>query len=113
MNPYGQIVSEPAAWLEQRAPDRLSFTWNVLQGDDEQSPYPESYVTFALRPDGDDVLLTLTHRPILNDFEAQTMMGWRRLLDALNALLRGEAPEPREIAMARNRARYGVEAIRT
>ena len=93
-------------------PFRLVYTWNVLGEGETDSAYPESYVQFDLKPQGDRVRLTLTHRPIADGFEAQTMMGWHTFMDALGAMLEGKTPEPREIAMERNRAHYGVTAIK-
>ena len=65
-------------------PNRLSFTWNN-SGD----------VTFVLEPQGDDVLLTLTHRRLPN---RSTMLavgaGWHAHLDVLVARTSGEAIGP-------------------
>ncbi|TXL81818.1 SRPBCC family protein [Vineibacter terrae] len=94
-----------------KPPRLLAYTWNVFGPDDVESPFPESYVMIELKPHGDDVLLTLTHRPILAGFEGLTRTGWHTLLDMLGALLRGEEPEPRQVLMERNRLRYGVEKL--
>lgn len=95
-----------------KPPRRLAYTWNVFNPGDTDSPYPESYVMFELTPKGPDVLLTLTHRPMLAGFENQTMMGWHTFLEMLGALVRGETPESRDVLMERNRVRYGVESIK-
>lgn len=97
---------------EWAPPSRLAFTWNVFFEGDDVSRYPETVVTFDLETHGDEVLLTLTHAPINEDFEKQTMMGWHSLLDLLAACLRGEAPESRETVFERNRIRYGVKEIK-
>jgi hypothetical protein len=69
--------------------------------------YPESYLTIELEPRGKDVLLTLTHMPILDGFEKQNAMGWHTFLDMLAAAVRGAAPEPLNVYMKRNAERYG------
>lgn len=74
------------------------------------SSFPETYVTIELEPDGDEVHLVLTHRPILlKEYEGRTMMGWHTLLDGLVAVAAGREPEARDVAMERNRVLYGVE----
>lgn len=105
----GHIRGVVTQWAPPR---RLAYTWNVLGEGETDSVYPESFVLFDLTQQGDRVLLVLTHRPIADGFEAQTMMGWHTFMDALAAMLRGKTPEPRETAMERNRARYGVTAIK-
>jgi uncharacterized protein YndB with AHSA1/START domain len=69
-------------------------------------------VPFFNRPRGDAVLLTLTHRPMLEEFTPQTLMGWHTFLEMLAAVLNGDQPEPRETLMERNRNRYGVTEIK-
>jgi len=88
---------------------RLAYTWNVFAPGSTESPYPESYLTFDLEPDGDRVRLTLTHLPVLERFEAQNQMGWHTFLDMLGAALDGREPEPRRAYMERNAAIYGVD----
>jgi len=88
---------------------RLAYTWNVFNPGEAQSPYPESYLTFDLTSEGDQVRLVLTHLPVLEPFEAQNMMGWHTFLDILDAALRGEAIAPRPTYMRRNAAIYGVD----
>jgi uncharacterized protein YndB with AHSA1/START domain len=90
----------------------LAYTWNVFMPGEIESRFPESYLAWELKSSGDDVQLMLTHRPMLEGFEAQTMMGWHTFLEMLGALLRGEQPEAREAIMERNRLRYGVEQIK-
>lgn len=105
----GHIRGVVTQWMPPRL---LAYTWNVFMPGDVESRYPESYVTFELRTQGNDVLLVLTHRPILDGFESQTLMGWHTILDALGSLVRGDAPEARNVLMARNRERYGVTEIK-
>lgn len=105
----GHIRGTVTRW---KPPHLLTYTWNVFNPGDDESPYPETYVTFELKDHSDGVLLILTHRPIGEGFEAQTMMGWHTLLDMLAAVVRGVEPEPRDVMMERNRMRYGVERIK-
>lgn len=93
-------------------PERLAYTWNVFNagdGPDAHSQYPESYLSFTLERSGDDVLLRLTHVPILDRFEKQNAMGWHTFLDILGAALRGEKAEERSVYMKKNAALYGVD----
>ena len=94
-----------------KPPRLLAYTWNVYGPGETESPFPESYVRIELKPVGRDVLLTLDHLPVFEGFEGRTMMGWHTFLDRLAALLDGREPEPREVAMERNRLRYGVESV--
>ncbi|MBS0408747.1 MAG: SRPBCC domain-containing protein [Proteobacteria bacterium] len=88
---------------------RLAYTWNVFGPGEAASPYPESYLTFDLTPEGDQVRLVLAHLPVLDQFEAQNMMGWHTFLDMLGGALRGEPLEARPAYMQRNAALYGVD----
>src|SRR5215471_17614174 len=62
-------------------PRRLTYTWNVFGPGETGSTHPESYVSFELEPRGSDVLLVLTHLPVLERFENQNAMGWHAFLD--------------------------------
>ncbi len=90
-------------------PRRLTYSWNVFAAGETESQYPESYLTIALTPRGNEVALTLTHLPVLERFEQQNAMGWHTFLDMLGAAVRGEPIEPRQAYMQRNAARYGVD----
>jgi uncharacterized protein YndB with AHSA1/START domain len=90
-------------------PRRLTYSINLFNPGDTESPYPESYLELALEPRGDEVVLALTHLPVLDRFEKQNAMGWHSFLDMLGAALRGEPAEPRQALMQRNAARYGVD----
>ncbi|HEY8489915.1 MAG TPA: SRPBCC family protein [Dehalococcoidia bacterium] len=105
----GHIRGVVTQW---QPPRLLAYTWNVFGPRATESPYPESYVTFELREEEGGVLLTLTHLPIIEGFEAQTLMGWHTLLDLLDALVHSREPEPREALLERHRVRYGVESIK-
>lgn len=80
-----------------------------FSGDETVSAYPESYVTFELDAQADQVSLTLLHLPVLERFETQNQMGWHTMLDMLEAAAHGRTPEPRGVYMQRNAARYGVD----
>jgi uncharacterized protein YndB with AHSA1/START domain len=90
-------------------PHKLAYTWNVFNPGQDRSDYPESYLTITLEARGDEVLLTLTHLPVLERFEKQNAMGWHTYLDMLDAAIRGEPIEPRPAYMKRNAALYGVD----
>jgi uncharacterized protein YndB with AHSA1/START domain len=90
-------------------PRRLAYSINVFNPGDADSRYPDSYLTLELEPRGSEVVLTLTHLPVLDRFEKQNAMGWHTFLDMLGAAMRGEANEPRQVHMQRNAARYGVD----
>lgn len=93
-------------------PNRLTYTWNVFApGDPPEavSAYPESYLTLTLQSQGDQVLLVLTHVPVLERFEKQNAMGWHTFLDILSGTLGGGKALARQEYMTRNAARYGVD----
>lgn len=95
-------------------PRKLAYTWNVFSPGEAKSPYPESYLTLILEAKhgsakGAEVLLTLTHLPVLERFEKQNAMGWHTYLDMLAAAVRGESVQPRKTYMERNAALYGVD----
>lgn len=102
----GHIRGVVTQW---KPPRLLAYTWNVFGPGDEESHYPESYVKCELEPRGKEVLLTLTHLPVLERFEKQNAMGWHTFLDMVDAAARGEVPETREVYMKQNAERYGVD----
>jgi uncharacterized protein YndB with AHSA1/START domain len=105
----GHIRGVVTQW---QPPRRLSYTWNVFApGDppDAVSAYPESYLMLTLEPRGEEVLLVLTHLPVLERFEKQNAMGWHTFLDILSATLEGRKVRTRQEYMVRNSARYGVD----
>jgi len=63
-------------------------------------------VKFELEPRGNQILLTLTHLPVLERFEKQNAMGWHTFLDMVDAAARGEVPATRQVYM--NRMRNGM-----
>src|SRR5262245_4871155 len=50
----GHIRGVVTRWLPGR---RLAYTWNVFAPGQDESDYPESYVTFELSAQDEDVLL--------------------------------------------------------
>ena len=102
----GHIRGIVTQWFPPR---RLAYTWNVFNPGDDASPYPESYLRFDLEPRDNDVLLTLTHLPVLERFEKLNAMGWHTYLDMVAAVMHGEPVEPRDAYMTRNAKRYGVD----
>jgi uncharacterized protein YndB with AHSA1/START domain len=92
-----------------KPPHRLIYSINVLNPGETESRYPESYLSQELTPRGSEVVLTITHLPVLDRFEKQNAMGWHTFLDMLSAALRSEPIEPRMTYMQRNAARYGVD----
>jgi len=74
----------PGEIVEIDQPRKLAITWGSTGG-----------VTFELKPQGTDVLLTVIHRRL---GERSMMLniapGWHIHLDILAARLRGERPEP-------------------
>jgi uncharacterized protein YndB with AHSA1/START domain len=69
-------------------PRLLSHTWGGEEG-------TESEVTYELTPDGDKVLLVLTHRRLAGrDAMLSVSGGWHTHLEILATLLNNEAPPP-------------------
>lgn len=63
-------------------PRRLAFTWG--EGD----------VTFDLEPDGERVVLTITHTRLNDTMTPKVGPGWHAHLDVLGARLAGDTPAP-------------------
>jgi uncharacterized protein YndB with AHSA1/START domain len=102
----GHIRGVVTQW---KPPRRLAYTWNVFSPGEEESQYPESYLTLELSERARDVGLVLTHLPILERFERQNAMGWHTFLDIIAATLKGGPVEPRASYMKRNAVKYGVD----
>jgi uncharacterized protein YndB with AHSA1/START domain len=102
----GHIRGVVTQW---KPPHRLAHTWNVFAPGETESAYPESYLTLALAEQGDQVVLALTHLPVLERFEKQNAMGWATFLDMVEAAARGQPVEPRSAYTQRNAKRFGVD----
>jgi uncharacterized protein YndB with AHSA1/START domain len=102
----GHIKGVVTQW---RPPRMFAHTWNVFGPGESISPYPESYLSLELTPEKDEVVLTLTHLPVLERFEAQNAMGWATFLDIVEASVRGQSLDPRRAYMDRNAKVYGVD----
>ena len=98
----GHIKGVVTQW---RPPRKLSYTWNVFAPGQDESEFPESYLTLEL----DGGALVLTHLPVLEAFVKLNAMGWHTFLDMVDAAARGATVEPRESYMKRNAERYGVD----
>jgi len=98
----GHIRGVVTQW---RPTKKLSYTWNVFAPGQDESEFPESYLTLEL----DGGALVLTHLPVLEAFVKLNAMGWHTFLDMVDAAARGATVEPRESYMKRNAERYGVD----
>lgn len=75
----------------------LAFTWGSTGG-----------VSFELEPQGDQVLLTLTHRRVIDPAMLRNVSaGWHAHLDILADRLAGDVPAPFWDSWARLHADYG------
>lgn len=101
----GHIRGVVTQWKPGR---KLAYTWNVFSPGETESSYPESYLTFEIKPDGPVTQLTLTHMPIPPEFSAQTKMGWHTYLDLVTAVAQGDTPQPRATYMKQNAELYGI-----
>ena len=97
----GHIRGVVTGWQLQKF---LAYTWNVFSPGDDISRFPISYLEFRL----EDSRLTLIHRPIPQDMQSQTMMGWHTMLDLIEAGLAGDFPKCSDL-FPRNAERYGVD----
>lgn len=102
----GHVRGVVTQWKPLR---KLAYTWNVFSPGEQESAFPESYLTIEIEPRGKDAALTLTHLPVLERFVKQNAMGWHTYLDMLNDAARGESVKPRAEYMRKNAALYGVD----
>jgi uncharacterized protein YndB with AHSA1/START domain len=91
---------------------KLAYSWNVFSPGEQESSFPESYLTLELAPTDARTLLTLTHLPVLEQFVKLNAMGWHTFLDMVEDASRDAAVAPRETYMKRNAERYGVDISR-
>lgn len=68
-------------FLEVDAPHRVVFTWGV-EGEAGMPP-GSTTVEVTLAADGEDTVVTLTHRGLTGDFRRSHEAGWNRRLTAL------------------------------
>lgn len=94
---FGEEMRMKSRVLEVHKDRRLVFTWGET-----------GEVAFDLRPEGEDVLLTVTHRRI-SDRTNLLMVGagWHMHLDILSAKLKGSKPEPFWDGWLRLKGEYG------
>ena len=79
---FGEEHRMESRITEVDPPKRLSFEWGTTGG-----------VTFELEPDGNGVLLTITHRRLPSrDMLLKVAAGWHAHLDVLEAVVAGERP---------------------
>ncbi|WP_293702211.1 SRPBCC family protein [Sphingopyxis sp. UBA6734] len=82
--------------LECDAPHRLAISWGSTGG-----------VTFTLREQGDEVLLTITHHRVTDPAVLLNVSaGWHSHVDVLEAKLRGTAATPHWVNFVRLRGDY-------
>jgi uncharacterized protein YndB with AHSA1/START domain len=101
----GHVRGVVTGWREEKF---LAYTWNVFSPGETESKWPVSYLEFELAPEGGGTRLVLIHRPIPQEMQAQTMMGWHTMLDLIEAGLRGDFPKRADLFPA-NAALYGVD----
>jgi len=87
---YSGPVTNPGRITQLDAPRLLAMTWG-----DRGDGSPASEVVFELKPQGNKVLLTLTHRRLTSATEGlMVSCGWHVHLGVLAAVLRADAPPP-------------------
>lgn len=94
--------------LRCEPPRLLAFTWRDAPG----ASAPASEVTIELEPDGDQVLLTLTHQRLAAGPQTLSVAGgWHTHLDILGDVLRGDEVRPFWRTHARIEAEYATRAL--
>jgi len=89
-------------------PRLLAFTWRDTPGTSDG----DSEVTFELAPDGDHVLLTLTHRRLAAGAETLSVAGgWHTHLGLLEDVLAGREPRPFWRTHTRIEAEYAARGL--
>jgi uncharacterized protein YndB with AHSA1/START domain len=76
----GKEINHVGQYIEIRRPHRLVFTWGV-----EGFPMGTSRVSIDFEPNGDETLMTLTHRGVEPAYLEQTEAGWKRIIAALES----------------------------
>ncbi len=101
----GHIRGTVTRWQPSRM---LAYSWNIFSPGEQESAFPESYLSLALVPMNGGTLLGLTHLPVLEAFVKLNAMGWHTFLDMVDAAACGHRVEPRETYMMRNAERYDL-----
>jgi uncharacterized protein YndB with AHSA1/START domain len=97
---YADGVGFTGRIIRCEPPRLLSHTWGGKPGE-------ESEVTYELTPQGDRVLLVLTHRRLPDRAELLSVSGgWHTHLDILRDLLDGQVPKPFWATHARFEGEY-------
>jgi uncharacterized protein YndB with AHSA1/START domain len=97
---YQDGVGFGARVIRCEPPHLLSHTWGGEPGE-------ESEVTYELTPQGDKVLLVLTHRRLVSRASMLSVSGgWHTHLDVLVARLSDRAPGPFWATFERREAEY-------
>jgi len=84
-------------------PHLLEYTWIAPVAEDQSYT---SIVTFTLKVQGEQTLLTLTQRPLLLEQRSQILSGWHAQLDRLQSVLAGETASPFSEIFQRVRPEY-------
>lgn len=105
---YSSETSIQGAVTTCKPYSRLGYSLNVLPnaGLSDNLIGWDSYVDFELRPEGDNVLLRLTHAPIPGESSPRVFALWHTFLDRLLASMRQLRPEPLSRRFERVLPRY-------
>jgi uncharacterized protein YndB with AHSA1/START domain len=115
LSPQAEAIPEKYKWCEGgvtltgrvtrcEPPRLLSHTWGEPSGGEAFGG--ESEVTYELTPQGEDVLLVLTHRRIARAQMTSVAGGWHTHLGILVDHLHGRVPQPFWSAHARVEGEY-------
>ena len=74
-------------FVEVDPPRRVVFTWGI--DGNPNLPPGTSTVEVDLLAEGDDTVVTLTHRDLPKDFQASHLGGWTEFLGKLGAVVTG------------------------
>ncbi len=86
------VEGNPArgAYVEVDPPRRVVFTWGI--DGNEHLPPGTSTVEVELVAEGDETVVTLTHRDLPEDFRASYQSGWTGFLGKLGDVAAGGPP---------------------
>lgn len=88
----GNGMNARGQFLELIPNQLVVFTWGWV--DRPGIPPGSTTVEMRLTADGDDTVLTLTHRSVPDDEAAMQQMGWTHYLPRLAVAAAGGIPEP-------------------